>query len=160
VPQRDREYTGMLGQKISDRYHAENIVLSSHLVAYSLFSALRKNYPSLYLFRFLRLSRAQRAITKERFYEEAEACFKMVKHAADQGRLFLSTSLQCGDVRIWVEDGIRQLGLFHDAKVVRMDEGAVSTDDMNLLYYYRNRLTGYGFGCEFSGETDEKGFLV
>jgi glycerol-3-phosphate O-acyltransferase len=160
VPQRDREYTGLLGQRISDRYHAENIVLSSHLVAYSLFSALRKNYPSLDLFRFLRLSRAQRAITKERFYEEAEACFKMVKHAADQGRLFLSTSLQCGDVRIWVEDGIRQLGLFHDAKVVRMDEGAVSTDDMNLLYYYRNRLTGYGFGCEFSGETDEKGFLV
>ncbi len=160
APQRDREYTSLLGQKISDRYHAENIVLSSHLVAYSLFSALRKNYPSLDLFRFLRLSRAQRAITKERFYEEAEACFKMVKQASDQGRLFLSTSLQCGDVRIWVEDGIRQLGLFHDAKVVRMDEGAVSTDDMNLLYYYRNRLTGYGFGCEFTGETDEKGFLV
>jgi glycerol-3-phosphate O-acyltransferase len=160
VPQRDREYTALLGKRISERYHAENIVLSSHLAAYSLFSALRKNYPALDLFRFLRLSRAQRSITKERFYEEATLCFEMVRKAADSGRLHLSNALQCGDTRIWVEDGIRQLGLFHDAKVVRMEEGAVSTDDMNLLYYYRNRLTGYGFGCEFSGETDEKGFLV
>ncbi len=160
VPQRDREYTSMLGQRVSERYHAENVVLSSHLVAYSLFSALRKQYPALDLFRFLTLSRAQRAIPGERFYEEAEACFRMVKAAADQGRLFLSTPLHCGDVKIWVEDGVRQLGLFHDAKVVKIEDGAFSTEDMSLLYYYRNRLTGYGFGCDFAGETDEQGFLV
>jgi glycerol-3-phosphate O-acyltransferase len=160
VPQRDREYTALLGDKISERYHAENVVLSSQLVAYSLFSALRKQYPGLDLFRFLRLSRAQRAIPADRFYEEAEWCFNMIKKASDQGRLHLSNTLQCGDVRIWVEDGVRQLGLFHDSKVVKFEDGAFSTEDMNLLYYYRNRLTGYGFGCDFSGETDEKGFLV
>jgi glycerol-3-phosphate O-acyltransferase len=160
VPQRDREYTALLGKKISERYHAENVVLSSHLVAYSLFSCLRKQYPNLDLFRFLRLSRAQRTMTVSRFYEEAEICFRMVKEASDHGRLHLSNSLHCGDVRIWVEDGVRQLGLFHDAKVVKMDDGTVTTEDMNLLYYYRNRLTGYGFGSDFSGETDEKGFLV
>jgi glycerol-3-phosphate O-acyltransferase len=160
IPQRDREYTQLLGQRISERYHAENVVLSSQLVAYSLFSALRKQYPTLDLFRFLTLSRAQRAIPTERFFEEAELCFKMVKKASDQGRLFLSNALHCGDVRIWVEDGVRQLGLFHDAKVVKVEDGAYSTDDMSLLYYYRNRLTGYGFGSDFAGETDEQGFLV
>ncbi len=160
VPQRDREYTALLGDKISERYHAENVVLSSQLVAYSLFSALRKHYPGLDLFRFLRLSRAQRAIPADRFYEEAEWCFNLIKKASDQGRLHLSNALQCGDVRIWVEDGVRQLGLFHDSKVVKCEDGVFSTEDMNLLYYYRNRLTGYGFGCDFSGETDEKGFLV
>ena len=160
IPQRDREYTQLLGQRISERYHAENVVLSSHLVAYSLFSALRKQYPSLDLFRFLTLSRAQRAIPSERFFEEAELSFKMVKKAADDGRLFLSNALHCGDVRIWVEDGVRQLGLFHDAKVVKVEDGAYSTEDMSLLYYYRNRLTGYGFGSDFAGETDDQGFLV
>jgi len=160
VPQRDREYTMQLGRRISERYHAENVVLSSHLVAYSLFSALRKQYPALDLYRFLTLSRAQRAIPEARFYEEAEACFRMVRDAAGQGRLFLSNALLCGDVRIWVEDGVRQLGLFHDAKVVKVEDGAFSTEDMSLLYYYRNRLTGYGFGSDFAGETDEQGFLV
>ncbi|MBU6154434.1 MAG: hypothetical protein KGP28_09055, partial [Bdellovibrionales bacterium] len=112
------------------------------------------------LFRFLRLSRAQRMIPSARFFEEAERCFKLVKEASDQGRLHLSNPLHCGDVRIWVEDGVRQLGLFHDAKVVKLEDGAFATDDMNLLYYYRNRLTGYGFGSDFAGDTDEKGFLV
>ena len=140
VPQRDREYTRILGNKLSERYHAENVVLSSHLVAYSLMSALRRQYPQMDLFRFLRLSPAQRNIPLDRFYEEANRCFEMVKAAADQGKLYLSTTLRCGDVKIWVEDGVRQLGLFHDAKVAKIEDGAVTTEDMNLLYYYRNRL--------------------
>jgi len=160
VPQRDREYTKLLGAKISERYHAENVVLSSHLVAYSLFNSLRRQYPTLDLFRFLRLSRAQRSIPLDRFYEDAARCFEQVRSAADAGKLFLSTTLRCGDVKIWVEDGVHQLGLFHDAKVAKMEAGAITTEDMNLLYYYRNRLTGYGFGRDFSEETDEKGFLV
>lgn len=172
VAQRDREYTQILGDKISERYHAENVALSSQLVAFSLFQVLRKQYPQLDLFRFLRLSEAQRMVPMDRFYEEAKRCFAMVKKAADAGRLHLSHTLQCGDVRIWVEDGVRQLGLFHDAKVVKIvgsdSTSAITTEDMNLLYYYRNRLTGYGFGKldetsqsrNIFGETDEKGFLV
>jgi glycerol-3-phosphate O-acyltransferase len=160
VPQRDREYTTLLGNKLSERYHAENVVLSSHLVAYSLMSALRKQYPQLDLYRFLRLSPAQRMIPLDRFYDEAERCFEMVRKASDDGKLLLSTTLRCGEVKIWVEDGVHQLGLFHDAKVAKIQDGAITTDDMNLLYYYRNRLTGYGFGRDFSEETDEKGFLV
>ncbi|MBS1958139.1 MAG: 1-acyl-sn-glycerol-3-phosphate acyltransferase [Bdellovibrionales bacterium] len=168
VKQRDREYTEILGEKISGRYRAENIVLSSHLVAFSLFQLLRKQYPQLDLFRFLRISRAQRIVPMDRFYAEAEKCHQMVLQAVDQGRLHLSGPLKCGDVKIWAEEGIRQLGLFHDVKVARVDDQTITTDDMNLLYYYRNRLTGYGFGKideglqskKFFGETDEKGFLV
>jgi glycerol-3-phosphate O-acyltransferase len=168
IPQRDREYTKMLGEKISQRYHAENVALSSHLVAFSFFQALRRQYPSLDLFRFLRLSDSQRIVQQERFYVEAERCYHMIRKAADQGKLHLSDALRCGDVKIWVEDGLRQLGLFHDAKVVKASSGVFTTEDMNLLYYYRNRLTGYGFGKldeasqkhNFYGETDEKGFLV
>lgn len=160
VPQRDREYTSILGAKLTERYHAENVVLSSHLVAYSLFRVLQKQYPALDLYRFLRLSSAQRMVPLDQFYEEAERVYAMVQKASDAGKLFLSTTLHCGDVKIWVEDGVHQLGLFHDAKVAKIDGGVITTEDMNLLYYYRNRLTGYQFGCDFSGEKDEKGFLV
>ena len=168
VPQRDREYTMLLGSKISERYHAENVVLSSHLVAFSYFQTLRKQYPSLDLFKFLRLSESQRSVPLDRFYEEAGRCYELIRKAADRSELHLSDTLRCGDVKIWVEDGVRQLGLFHDAKVVKIEDGLISTEDMNLVYYYRNRLTGYGFGKlnessqkhNFYGETDEKGFLV
>ena len=168
VSQRDREYTQILGDRITERYHAENVVLRSQLVAFSFFQTLRRQYPQLDLFRFLRLSEAQRTIPVDRFYEEADRSYQMIKKAVDQGRLYFSDTLQCGDVKIWVEDGLRQLGLFHDAKVVKIEDGVISTEDMNLLYYYRNRLMGYGFGrldevsqsTHFFGATDEKGFLV
>jgi glycerol-3-phosphate O-acyltransferase len=169
VGQRDREYTLALGSRISERYHAENVVLSSQLVAFSLFQVLRRQYPGLDLFRFLRLSEAQRRVPLDKFYAEAERSFNMVKNAANQGRLHLSQPLLCGDVKIWVEDGVQQLGIFHDAKVAKLEDNtSITTDDMNLLYYYRNRLTGYGFGVmdesstskHFYGATDEKGFLV
>jgi hypothetical protein len=39
---------------------------------------------------------------------------------------------------------MKHLGLPHEAKVVETDGSAVWTDDMTLLYYYRNRLAGYG----------------
>ena len=158
VPSRDREYTRILGEKISESYRKENVVLSSHLVAFSFFQALRKQYPQMDLYRFLRLSRSQRMIPLDRFYEEAAQCYELIKKASVQGKLFLSDTLQCGDVKLWVEDGVKQLGLFHDAQVVRIEDQVMTTDDMNLVYYYRNRLTGYGFGK--LGETDEKGFLV
>jgi hypothetical protein len=58
--------------------------------------------------------------------------------------------------------------LSHDAQVLRVSERTIWTEDMNLLYYYRNRLTGYGLSrlAEFSGgkkqfgQNDSQGFLV
>ncbi len=171
--QRDREYTLILGNKISERFHAENIVLSSHLVAFTLFQTLRKQYPHLDLFRFLRISEAQRAVPLDKFYQEAEKAFAQVQEAAHQNRLILSDPLRCGDIKLWVEDGVRQLGLFHAHKVAKIQANVITSDDMNLLYFYRNRLSGYGFGRlerlenskidkigEFFGEKDEQGFLV
>ena len=67
-----------------------------------------------------------------------------------------------------VEDGVQQLGVFHGAGVVKVEEGAVWTEDMTLLYYYRNRLAGYGLSMlaevggakRKPGQHDPKGFLA
>ncbi len=143
-PQRDREYTRELGNKISERFHRENTVLTSHLVAFAFFETLRKQYHDLDLFRFLRISLAQRTMPTENFLESAEKYHKLVRGLANKGKLYMSERLQTDDTRKWVEDGIRNLGLFHGNAVLRQEEGTIWTEDMNLLYYYRNRLSGYG----------------
>ena len=168
VPQRDHEYTRHLGSVIADRFYENNTVLSSHLVAFAYFRTLRERYPNYDLFRFLRLSSYQRQIPLRRFYEEADQLFQEVRAHADQGKLFLSPELRQSGTKKWVRDGVRNLGLLHDAAVVRIQNNTVNTDDMNLLYYYRNRLTGYGFSFKGSlgrpkilrGEPDEFGFLA
>lgn len=167
-PQRDMEYTRMLGQRLTDSYYRENTVISTHLVAFSFFMILRKKYKDLDLYRFLRLSKEQRSLPYEQFLEEAEKFHQIVTDAAKRGELHMSELLKTKDTRYWVEYGIKHLGTYHDADVIKVKDGVVWTEDMNLLYFYRNRLSGYGFSLfgergrakRLRGENDEKGFLA
>lgn len=165
-PQRDREYTKQLGQKLVERFHAENTVLTSHLVAFTFFESLRERYPDLDLYRFVRISHEQRSIPWDAFLAEAEVMHKRILEAAEQGKFHLCPELKTLDTKAWVKDGIRNLGLFHGNAVVKRSQGTIYTEDMNLLYYYRNRLAGYGLslladpGRRMPGQNDEKGFLA
>lgn len=166
--QRDGEYTRELGVRLVDRFHRENTVLTSHLVAFAYFETLRRKYPDLDLFRLLRLSLAQRSMPFSDFLVAAETYQKQVLECSGRGELFLSDELKTSSTEIWVRDGVKQLGLLHDADVVKVHEEVISTDDMNLLYYYRNRLTGYGLsrlaervGIHWgSKQHDSQGFLA
>lgn len=163
--QRDREYTERLGGRIIERYHIENTVLGSHLVAFSYFEALRSQYPELDLYRFLRLTPEQRTLPLEKFRAHAERQREAVLRKALEGSLHV-----CPEVtgeRPWIDEGVRQLGQLHDAAVIRISGDEVTTDDMTLLYYYRNRLAGYGLSLragelkgQLKGAHDRKGFLA
>jgi glycerol-3-phosphate O-acyltransferase len=152
-----------------DRFHRENTVLTSHVVAFALFEALRKAYPDQDLFRFLRLSPEQRTMPFADFLVQAEDCLGRIRAVADRGGVFIARELQHSDTRKWVEDGIRQLGAFHGSNVAATDGSRIWTDDVSLLYYYRNRLSGYGLsllsqegarGGEREYGSDAKGFLA
>jgi glycerol-3-phosphate O-acyltransferase len=165
-PQRDREYTRQLGNKIMERFHLDNTVLTSHLVAFVLFETLRKKYPDLDLYRFLRLSLDQRSLPLSDFMTQAKALHAILKEKEKNGLLHLSEDLKTSDTLLWVKNGVAQLGLIHEHGVAKISDNVIWTEDMNLLYYYRNRLTGYSlqadqtkFGVKTGGH-DEKGFLV
>jgi glycerol-3-phosphate O-acyltransferase len=156
--QRDQEYTRELGSRLVDRFHRENTALGSHLVAFALFETLRTRYPDLDLYRFLRLTLPQRSFPYSEFLESAERHHKAIVAAADRGDLYIDDELRTAPTEKWVQDGAAQLGLFHEADVIKIQDGAVFTEDMSLLYYYRNRLSGYGLNAR--GFYDSKGFLA
>jgi glycerol-3-phosphate O-acyltransferase len=158
-PQRDQEYVRELGQKIALRFHRENTVMTSHVVAYSFFELLRSRYPELDLFRFLRLSVEQRTVSVDVYLAYAQAFHAHLLKMELAGELHLSDELHAANPRKWIDDGVKQLGFFHDTAVVKIAENAIWTEDMNLLYYYRNRLTGYGSDGRTMGAHDRKGFL-
>lgn len=166
--QRDHEYTRELGAKVVERFHKDNTVLTSHLVAFALFETLRTKYPELDLFRFLRLTLPQRTIQGSEFMEAARRLHDRLRGLADRGDVHLSEELATWNLERWVADGVQQLGLFHASAAVRMNEGTAWTEDMSLLYYYRNRLAGYGLSLlanvggtqKKPGQHDAKGFLA
>ncbi|OFZ55398.1 MAG: hypothetical protein A2428_17000 [Bdellovibrionales bacterium RIFOXYC1_FULL_54_43] len=167
-PQRDREYTRELGNRLVDRFHRENTVLTSHVVAFAFFEGLRRRYPDLDVFRFLRLSISQRSLPYDEFTQAAAQLRERLVMSETRGELHLSPELKTPDTEKWIRDGIGQLGCLHGAGVIRESDGVVWTEDMNLLYYYRNRLSGYGLSLlaesegpnRMPGENDSKRFLA
>ena len=142
--QRDREYTRMLGSRIVERYHIENYVFSSHIVAFVAFELIKKRFPEFEIYSLLRLAWEDRLIAKEDLHQAVERVLNQLFRLKDQGKVHLAYHLT-KDISKLIDHGITNLGTFHPRRPLGiMDDGQVTSYDMNLLYYYHNRLVGYG----------------
>jgi glycerol-3-phosphate O-acyltransferase len=137
-------YTTRLAQTIVERYRVENIVLSSHLVAYTAFNIIRKRFPDLDLYGVLRLPKEDKTISKELLYKNMELLRTKLKEMKSLGQLQLSKMVDSASIEEMVKDGIANFGAFHVKKPLKLNKhGDFESQDLNLLYYYHNRMIGY-----------------
>lgn len=142
--QRNEMYTTKLAKRIVERYRVENIVLSSQLVAFTAFNIIRKRFPDLDLYGVLRLPKEDRCISQELLYKNISMLRAVLKEMKADGKLQLSKIVDESTVEQIVSDGISKGGAFHVKKPLKLNKnGVFESQDLNLLYYYHNRLTGY-----------------
>ncbi|MCG8474345.1 MAG: 1-acyl-sn-glycerol-3-phosphate acyltransferase [Cytophagales bacterium] len=144
--QRESEYTKMLGKRIVEEFHKNNRVSASHLVAFTVFYMLRRRHKKLDLFNLLRLPNDDLVVN----YVELKRTFTMLREqvleAKRLGRLDVSDSLQDEDIDEMIRFGIKNCGMYHTERPILFNKGGnVTTQNINTLYYYSNRLIGYGF---------------
>lgn len=142
--QREKVYTKLLGKKITESYYRENLILSSQLVAYTSFRYLMHVNKNQSLYDIFSLPTEDFIIPKEVFedmvFKLQEALLEKKKH----GELKLSDKFN-SDVIELIEDGLKNLGIYHPQKPLFKDkEGNYISADFKLLYFYHNRLEGYG----------------
>ena len=141
--QRESEYTKDLAEKIVERYHSDNIVLSSHLVAYGAFQMLRKENARLDLFGLLRLPHEdyvfKAAVLKDVIEQIRQELFLL----ESAGKIKLSQVIS-GEIDALIKDGLAHLGTFHLKKPLKYNKTKeIISEDFTLLYYYHNRLDNY-----------------
>jgi glycerol-3-phosphate O-acyltransferase len=142
--QRDEQYTRMLGDKIVERYHAENHVFSSHLVAFVAFEMLKKRYARFDLYALLRLPQDERTLAMKAYLEKLTTVLDRLREMRDQEKVMLAEHMEASAMDI-IRHGIKNLGLYHDKRPLSFVKGGdLISENMNLLYYYHNRLEGYG----------------
>ena len=142
--QREAEYTKLLADKIVDRYYKENIVLSSHVVAFTAFNMLKQHNENLDLYALLRLSHDDFVFPMDQFKAALEAMQKALFDLEDKGRLKLSDAVRL-PVKELVEDGIKNLGIYHVKKPLTYNKkGDIVSDEFYTLFYYHNRLENFG----------------
>jgi glycerol-3-phosphate O-acyltransferase len=141
--QRDSEYTRILSEKIVDRFHVENIVLSSHIVAFVGFEILQANNENLDLYSLLHLPDEDYSFPYGTFFEAVEKFREILLQFEKNDKLKLSDDVK-GDISKLIKDGITFLGTFHINKPLRFNkEGDLVSDDFHVLHFYANRLSGY-----------------
>lgn len=144
--QRNNEYTKILAERLVERYKVENVVLSSHLVAYSAFKLLEREFPQLDLYGLLRLPDEDRRLSKTTFYNTLARFREQLQDLAAAQRVHLSEPVASDSLEALVEHGLSNLGIYHAKKALLWDskQQYFVSEDLKLLYYYHNRLRGYG----------------
>ncbi|GAA5021724.1 hypothetical protein GCM10011506_02290 [Marivirga lumbricoides] len=142
--QREEEYTRMLAEKIVDQYSKIARVFSSHLVAFAAFEILRKRNRKLDLFSLLRLPEEDLIISYDELKRVCARLKDKIFERVAEKRMSVADHMHEPIDEI-IDHGISNVGMYHSKRpLIRLNSGDVTTMDMNLLYFYRNRLDGYG----------------
>lgn len=153
--QREQQYTLELGNAIVDRYFKDNIVLSSHLVAFAAFNLLRKENPRLDLYGILRLPEEDYQFSELNLQAVTTQILERLRQMASEGEIKLSETLEKEAVAEIIRDGIKQLGAFHIKKPLRFKKEQIISDSFQLLYFYHNRLEHYGLDKAFQLDPEQ-----
>lgn len=143
--QRESEYLRMLGDRIVERFHRDNIVISSHLVSHAAFILLKNSYPKLDLYALLRLPPEEYIFDQTLLLDLIEQLQQIVRSMEKDGEIRISDSIR-QDASHVLERGIHSLGNFHIEKPLKINlDGKIVSENFNLLYFYHNRLLSYQF---------------
>ncbi len=142
--QREQEYTRRLAQKIVESYHRDNIVLSSHLVAFSAFLVLRHENPTPDLYGLLRLPVNDFEIPLDEFVKVVDGIKKQLFELEKKNKIKLSDEIRWDTIKL-IKDGIENIGLYHSKNPLGLSkENMIYSQDFYLLYYYHNKLVNFG----------------
>jgi glycerol-3-phosphate O-acyltransferase len=153
--QREEEYTKLLAERIVERYFIENVVLSSHLIAFVVFEILTHQHSKLDLFGILRLPTDEYVFPFQAVEEVIEQMQGVLLAMEQQGRLQLSPEIHWPAVEL-IRDGVKKLGTFHREKPLGFNKnGDLISADFRTLYYYHNRLENYGLDKKIQWKSEE-----
>jgi glycerol-3-phosphate O-acyltransferase len=142
--QRDKRYVKELGQVIAQRYRVENEVISSHVVAFAAFKCFERSYKELDFYALLRLPREDRELRRADLCEAIERILEKLQELRRQRKIHLSPICDEGAEKVY-RHGIEHLGVYHSKRpLIEINDDQVASESLNLLYYYHNRLSGYG----------------
>lgn len=145
--QRDQEYTRELGRSILAAFHRDNMAMATHAAAFAFFEQMRRRHPQYDLYRILRTSGPEHAIPAADVYEGIAALLARLRGLEDRGSIQLAPDLRATSPADVFSKALEIFNSFHDQEVLKLGSKGVYTDNMKLLYYYRNRLDHYGLGA-------------
>jgi glycerol-3-phosphate O-acyltransferase len=155
--QRESVYTRILADKVLQSYFRNNVVLTSHLVAYAAFQMFQRKRKDLNLFALLRMHPKEFSLDYSAFKVQIEIFVSLLREMAQEGKIKLSDELNNNTDDV-IKHGMELLGSYHIETILGYDvqKNIVYSEDLKLLHFYANRLIGYEFDDTLHWGSPEK----
>lgn len=142
--QRDSEYTKELGSNISKSYYKHNIILSTSMLSFVLFNMLCKKYPDMDLYRILKLNiNNQIKLKKEDVMKNLEILHKEINNLAVKHQLCVGNIVGDKSIEAIYKKAMENYSFDPKNKIAFEDNDNIILNDLELIFYYHNRVTGY-----------------
>ncbi len=152
--QREQIYTKLLAENIATSYKTQNIVLSSHILAFSAYKYLELQNPDLDLYDLLSLPVDEFEFDKKILIELINKMLSQLKELEKVNKIILGINSNRTAEEI-LQIGLTKLGVFHPLKpLVKNADGKIMSESFKLLHFYHNRLTNYGIELTLSKYKD------
>ncbi len=142
---RDASYTTLLASHVARAYRRDHVALPTSVVAFAVFEELRARSPCGELHRMLReASTARVALPMGTVCAAVARVTGELRALAARGEIGLGPEAAAWDADALVTSALRTFATYHPRPVLSRDGDCVVVGDAALLFYYRNRLDGYG----------------
>jgi glycerol-3-phosphate O-acyltransferase len=141
---RDAEYTRGLASALVSAFHRGAVALPSSVLAFVAFERLRRALPRLDIFRLLRVLGPQATLRAEELRPDIEAVLASLFRLEAEGAIHVAPELREKGVDAVLDQGARTLSRYHRVPALTRDGEGFHVGDSTLLFYYRNRLHGFG----------------
>jgi glycerol-3-phosphate O-acyltransferase len=144
--QRNFEYTKILGDKIVSSYYKNNTLLSSNVVAFTLFELIQQKHRNLSIYELFLLPIEDRMIEKSRFNEKLNRLREGIRNEVNNGNVKATHRILNEDIDTIIKHAIDNINIFSSKKIIFIDSDRnLNSEDLKCLFFYHNRLKGYQF---------------
>jgi len=143
--QRESIYAKRLGEAVAASYKKHSVVLSSHFVAFLTYQLLKKKHGSDSIFSLISTGLTEFELTMDEILPAAQKLQNHLKDLESKQMIWLDDDLRLS-LESLIHAGVKKLGVIHLKKPLKWSKNHVLLcRDIKLLYYYANRLRGFGF---------------
>ena len=136
--QRDAEYTRALGRRLSAEYPRLTVFHATHLAARVLYDAISAQNGTRDVYRLMRSPKSRLVVPLQTVLDRLGALRGQLLGNPQWGAEHPLLNGQ--EDREVFDDAFRGLSSYHTRRVVARESDVLHVDDVQLLYYYQNRL--------------------